>query len=197
MAAPLWYLRVSHNINVFILSLASGLLLWPMVGSAELYKWTDDQGSVHITDTPPPVTPKKSATFAVPAPRSTLQKKTTVRPTPPGPPHAEVQPVPGPIVPSPASEAVPIQRPMEGLSSSQATLTSSWQIFEHAQMNTKASVQRWKDEQGLDHFVDVLPATLGSSAAVSKLEDISVSRPTRRVKDRATGVSRARHQAAE
>lgn len=183
--------------NVFILSLVSGLLLWPMVGSAGLYKWTDDQGNIHITDTPPPVMQKKSTPAVSPAPRSASPKKVTVQPTLPGPPRAEVQPVPGPIVPSPASEEVTIQRPMEGLSPSQAVLTSSWHIFDSTQMNAKASVQRWKDEQGLDHFVDVLPATLGSSAAASKLDDTSVSHPTRRVKDRATGVSRARHHAAE
>jgi len=183
--------------NVFILSLASGLLLWPMVGSAGLYKWTDDKGNIHITDTPPPMTQKKSAITVAPVPRPALPKKAAVRPAVPGPPQAEVQPVPGPIVPSPASEEVTIQRPMEGLSPSQAVLTSLWRIFDGIQMNAKASVQRWKDEQGLDHFVDVLPATLGSSAAASKLEDISVSHPARRLKDRAPGVSRARHQAAE
>ena len=144
--------------NVFVLSLVSGLLLWPIVGSAGLYKWTDDQGNLHITDTPPPVAQKKSAMTAVPAPRSALPKKTTVRPTLPGQPQAEVHPVPGPIGPFSASEDVPIQRAMEGLSPSQATLTSAWQIFDETQMNAKAPVQRWKDEQGLDHFADILPA---------------------------------------
>lgn len=183
--------------KVLILSLVSGLFLWPMAGSAELYKWTDDQGNFHITDTPPPLTKKKSTTFAVPAPRSTLPKKTTVRTTPPGQPQAEVQPVPDPLVPSPAHEEVPIQRPMEGLSPSQATLTSSWHIFDSTQMNAKASVQRWKDERGLDHVVDVLPATLGNSEAASKFEDLAVSHSTGRAKERAIGVSRSRHQAVE
>jgi len=183
--------------KVFILSFMSCSLLWPIVGWAELYKWTDDQGNFHITDAPPPVTKKKSATFAVPAPRSTIPKKTTVRPTPHGQPQAEVEPVPGSIVPSPAHEEVPIQRPMEGLSPSQAVLTSSWHIFDSTQMKAKAPVQRWKDEQGLDHFVDVLPATLGSSEAASKLEDGPVSRFTRRAKDPATSVSRSRHRSGE
>lgn len=176
--------------KVFLLSLVSGLLLWPIVGSAGLYKWTDDQGNLHITDTPPPVAQKKSATTAVPAPRSTLPKKTTVRPTLPGQPQAEIHPVPGPLGPSPVGETVPIQRAMEGLSSSQATLTSSWHIFESTQMNAKAPVHRWKDEQGLDHFADVLPATLGSSESVRKLEAV-------RAKEQATGVSRSRHQPVE
>lgn len=183
--------------NVFILSCMGCSLLWPIAGWAELYKWTDDQGNFHITDTPPPVTLKKSATFAVPAPRSTLPKKTTVRPTPPGHPQAEVQPVPSPIVPSPASEEVPIQLSMEGLSPSQAVLTSSWHTFDSTQMKAKASVQRWKDEQGLDHFVDVLPATQGSSETASKLEDGFVSHSPRRAKERATSVSRSRHRSGE
>ena len=176
--------------NVFLLSLVSGLLLWPIVGSAGLYKWTDDQGTLHITDTPPPVAQKKSATTAVPAPRSTLPKKTTVRPTLPGQPQAEIHPVPGPLGPSPEGETVPIQGAMEGLSSSQATLTSSWHIFESTQMNAKAPVHRWKDEQSLDHFADVLPATLGSSESAPKLEAV-------RAKERATGVSRSRHPPVE
>ncbi len=172
-------------------------LLWPIVGWAELYKWTDDQGNVHITDTPPPVTKKNSATFPVPAPRSTVPKKTTVGPTPTGHPHAEVEPIPGPIVPSPAHEAVTIQRPMEGLSPSQAVLTSSWHIFDSTLMKAKAPVQRWKDEQGLDHFVDVLPVTRGSSETASQLEGGVVSHATRRAKERATSVSRSRHQSGE
>jgi hypothetical protein len=183
--------------KVFILSFMSCFLLWPIVGWAELYKWTDDQGNFHITDAPPPVTPKKSATFAMPAPRSTVPKKTTVRPTPSGQPHAEVEPVPGPIVPSPAHEEVPIQRPMEGLSPSQAVLTSAWHIFDSTQMKAKAPVQRWKDEQGLDHIVDVLPATRGRSETASQLEDGVVSQATRRAKERATSVSRSRHQSGE
>ncbi|MGZ8381835.1 MAG: DUF4124 domain-containing protein [Nitrospira sp.] len=183
--------------KVFILSFMSCSLLWPIVGWAELYKWTDDQGNFHITDAPPPVTKKKSATFVMPAPRSTVPKKTTARPSPPGQPQAEVEPVPGPIVPSPASEEVPIQRPMEGLSSSQATLTSSWHIFDSTQMKAKAPVQRWKDEQGLDHVVDVLPATRGSSETASQLEEGVVSQATGRAKERATSVSRSRHQSGE
>ena len=158
-----------QNMKIYLLSLVSGLLLWPIVGSAGLYKWTDDQGTVHITDTPPPVTQKKSTITVAPAPRSTLPKKTTVRPTLPGQLQAEVQPVPGSIGPSLASEEVTIQRAMEGLSPSQATLTSSWQLFDSTQMNAKAPVQRWKDEQGLDHLVDVLPATLGSSESCPKV----------------------------
>ncbi|HWF62846.1 MAG TPA: DUF4124 domain-containing protein [Nitrospira sp.] len=183
--------------KVLILVLMSGLLFWPVIGSAELYKWTDDQGNLHITDTVPPVTQKKSATTVAPIPRSASPKKATVRPTLPGRSQAEIHPVPGPLSRSPASEEVPIQRPMVGLSPSQATLTSSWHVFDGTQMNAKAPVRQWKDEQGLDHFVDVLLATLGSSEVVPKLEGVSVSSSTSRAKERATGVSRSRHQPAE
>lgn len=183
--------------KVVILSLISGLLLWPVVGSAALYKWTDDQGTLHITDTPPPGAQKKSATTAASVPRSTLPKKTTVRPTLPAQPQAEVHPVPGPIIPSPASQDIPIQRAMEGLSPSQATLTSSWQLFESTQMNAKAPVQRWKDEQGLEHFIDVLPIAREGTEGGAKSEDVSAAPSTRRTKERATGVSRLRHQSAE
>lgn len=182
--------------KVFTLGLMSGLLFWPVIGSAELYKWTDDQGNLHITDMPPPSTHKKSATTVTPVPRSASPKKVTVRPTLPGRPQAEIHPVPDPLSLSPASEEVPIQRPMVGLSPSQATLTSSWQVFDSIQMNAKAPVQQWKDEQGLDHFVDVLPATLGRSEVAPKVEDVSASL-TRRTKERVTGVSRSRHQSAE
>lgn len=183
--------------KVFRLVFMSGLLIWPIVGSADLYKWTDDQGNLHITDMPPPVTQKKSATSVPPAPRSASPKKTTVRPTLPNRPQAEIHLVPGSPGASPAREEVLIQRPMEGLNPNQATLTSSWRVFDGAQMNTKAPVQWWKDEQGLDHFADVVPITRGGPEAEVKEEDASVSRSTRRAKHRATSVSRSQHQTTE
>ncbi|MBS0184290.1 MAG: DUF4124 domain-containing protein [Nitrospira sp.] len=183
--------------KMFILGIMSGFLFWPVIGSAELYKWIDDQGNLHITDTLPPVAQKKAANTVSPVPRSASPKKATVRPTLPGRPQAEIHPVPDPLSLSPASEDSPIQRPMVGLSPSQATLTSSWQVFDSIQINAKAPVQRWKDEQGLDHFVDVLPATLGSSEVAPKVEGVSVSPSPYRAKERAAGVSRARHRSAE
>ena len=188
--------QASHNMNVFMLGLISGLLLWPVIGPAELYKWTDDRGNIYITDTPPPATQKKSAITVAPAPRSALPKKATVRPTLPGRFQAEVHPVPVPLSP-PVNEERLSQRPLEGLSPSQATLTSSWRVFDSAQMNAKAPVQRWKDEQGLDHFVDVLPAILSRSEVTPKFENVSASPSTHRAKERTTGVSGSRHQSAE
>lgn len=193
----MWISRVFHNMKVFRLVFMSGLLIWPIVGSADLYKWTDDQGNLHITDMPPPLTQKKSATSVPPAPRSASPKKTTVRPTLPHRPQAEIHLVPGSSGASPAREEVLIQRPMEGLNPNQATLTSSWRVFDGAQMNTKAPVQWWKDEQGLDHFADVVPITRGGPEAEVKAEDASVSRSTRRAKHRATSVSRSQHQTTE
>ncbi|NGZ11774.1 MAG: DUF4124 domain-containing protein [Nitrospira sp. LK70] len=181
----------------FILSLMSGLLFWPVIGFADLYKWTDDQGNLHITDMPPPLAQRKSATTVAPVPRSASPKKATVRPILPGPSQAEIHPVPGPLSHSHSSEEIPIQRPLVGLSPSQATLMSSWQVFDSTPMNVKAPVQRWKDEQGLDHFGDVLPANLDNPRAASQLEDVSVSHPIRRAKEQATVVPRTRHQSAE
>jgi hypothetical protein len=181
--------------KAFMLGLMSGLMFWPVVGSAQLYKWTDDQGNLHITDTPPSVAQKKSATTPASAPRSTLPKKTTVRPTLPEQPQAEVHPVPGPLVKSPTGEELSIQLTMKGLSPSQATLTSSWRVFDGSQMHAKAPVQRWKDEQGRDHFVDVLPSALGGEGATKS--EISASRSVVSGRDRPTAVSRKRHQATE
>lgn len=158
--------------KAFMAGFIGGLLFWPVLGSAELYTWTDDQGNFHITDTPPPVAQKKSAT-AAPIPRSALPKKAKVRPILPGQSQAEVRPVPGPITPSPAGKELPISRAMEGLSPSQATLTSSWQIFDG--MDAKAPIQRWKDERGLDHFVDVLSVAEAHAEAANKSEKASVS----------------------
>jgi hypothetical protein len=190
--------RLGHfgGVTVSILSLLCGVLLWTVDGSTELYKWTDDEGNFHITDTPPPGQQKKSPAVMKSAPRSASPKKAKIRPTLPGRPQAEVQPVPGPIVSSPANEDIPVQRAMGGLDPIQATLTSSWQIFDSGQVNAKAPVQWWKDQQGLDHFVDVLPVPKGGTEA-GKIEDVSVSHPTRRAKERATGVSHSRHQTTE
>ena len=179
--------------NVVMLGLMSTLLFWPVIGSAELYKWTDDQGNLHITDMPPPGMQKKAATTVAPVPRPASPKKAAGRPTLPGRSQAELHPVPGSLGHSPASEVIFLQRPLEDLSPSQATLTSSWQVFDSTQVNAKAPVQRWKDEQGLDHFVDVLPPTLGRSEAAPKFEDVSASSSTRRAKERVTAVSRSRH----
>lgn len=178
--------------SIFVLSLISGLMLWPVIGSAGLYKWTDDQGTLHITDTPPSAPKKKSATTVEPAPRSVVPKQHTVRQPLSGQSHAEVRPAPGPSGSSPVSEEAPIQWTMEGVSPSQASVTSAWQVFDGTQINAKAAVQWWKDEQGLDHFVDVLPIARGGAETLAKTEDVSASPPAPRAKARAASVSRTR-----
>ena len=190
----MWILRASHNVKVFVLSLMSGLLFWPVIGSAELYKWTDDQGNLHITDTLPPVTQKKSANTVAPVPRSASPKRATVRPPCLGDLKLRFIPYLVLISHSPASEEVPIQQPMVGLSPNQATLTSSWQVFDSTRMNAKAPVQRWKDEQGLDHFVDVLPRTRGAQRVAPKAEGVSASHLSTRAKERATVYLVTRHR---
>ncbi|OQW35228.1 MAG: hypothetical protein A4E19_16790 [Nitrospira sp. SG-bin1] len=181
----------------FMLGLLSGLLFWPVDGFTELYKWTDDQGNFHITDTPPPMVQKKHATTAIPAPRSASPKKTRIRPILPGQSRAEVHPIPDPAIPSLAGEERSRQQAVEGLSPSQATQTSSWQVFERIQLNTKAAVRRWQDEQGLDHFADVLPVAPGRPEATPQSENVSVSASQRRANERVTGVSRSRHSPTE
>ena len=52
--------------------LAAALCLTSLVASAQIYRWTDDQGRVHVTDTPPPAAAKSvrqvgSATAEAPA----------------------------------------------------------------------------------------------------------------------------------
>ena len=183
--------------HVLMLSLMSGLLFWPGSVSAELYKWTDGEGNFHITDTPPPGAQKKSSASTVPAPHSTPLNRTRIRPTLPGQPQAEVHPIPHPPPSAPADESVPVQLTLEGLSPRHATLTSSWQVFESSQVNAKAPVQWWKDQQGLDHFADVLPVAGKGTEAGGKIENVSASHPTRRAKERATGISHSRHQTTE
>jgi len=143
--------------KLFTLSIITGLFLWPIIGSAELYKWTDEQGNLHITDAPPRALEKKSGPTVKSAPRSTLPKKATAKPAMPELPRAEVRPVPDPSVTPSSSKAEGAQPSVEGLSPNQATFTSVWQTFDGPPVVAKAPVQSWKDERGVEHFVDVLP----------------------------------------
>lgn len=149
--------------KLFTLGGIVGFLLWPIIGSAELYKWTDEKGNLHISDAPPPMPQKKSAPVVRSAPRSTLQKKATAKPTMPELSRAEVHLAPGPSVMPHVPNDLAVQPKMEGLSPNQATLTSAWQTFDGVQSVAKAPVQRWKDERGVEHFVDVLPTAKHSA----------------------------------
>ncbi len=183
--------------NVFLLSIVAGLLLSPIVGFAELYKWIDEQGDLHITDAPPAGTHKKSNLTAVPAPQSVLPKKARVRPVAPEPPRAEARPLPAPSVMSPAGEEPPMLPTIEGLNPFQAMGISPWQVFDSREGDARAPVQGWKDKQGLEHIVDVLPVAKRGAEAGTKIENPSILGHGRNGKERAAGVSRSRHHAAE
>lgn len=190
-------IRVCPVMNAFILSITAGLLFAPLVSIAELYKWTDEQGHLHITDAPPAGMHKKSILTVVPAPQSTSPKKVRVQPVIPESPRAEAYPLPAPSVTSPTGEGGPIQMTIEGLNPFQAMLTSSWQVFDGSERDVRAPVQAWKDKQGLDHYVDVLPVVKGGAEAGTKTKDPSISGQVRKGKEQAAGVSRSRHHAAE
>ena len=190
-------MRSSPIMNALILSIVAGLLFSPIVCSAELYKWTDEQGHLHITDAPPAGTHKKSNLTAVPVPQSALSKKASVRPVTPEPPRAEARPLSAPSVTSPASEEPPMLPTIEGLNSFQAMLTSPWQVIDNSERDARAPAQSWKDKHGLEHVVDVLPVAKGGAEAGAKIENLSISGHARKGKEQAAGVSRSRHHAAE
>ncbi len=154
--------------NLPTLSVITGLFLWPILGSAELYKWTDEEGNLHITDAPPLELEKRSSPAVRPAPRSTLPKKATVKPAMPKLPRSEAYPVPEPSVTPSSLRNAAAQPSMEGLSPNQATLTSAWQTFDGPQVVAKVPVQRWKDQRGIEHFVDVLPTVKASTGVEAR-----------------------------
>ncbi|MDK2745028.1 MAG: DUF4124 domain-containing protein [Nitrospira sp. BO4] len=158
--------------RLFILSTMCYVLLWPVLGTAQLYKWTDDLGNFHITDTPPPGSPKKPSVGAVPAPQTTVPKKAMVRPTLPMHPQAQIHLVPAPTVAVPSVKEVFAQQATGGLNPNQATVTSFWQTFEGPAVTTKAPVHRWKDEQDLDHFTDIVPTAKGGLSVDAKLKEV-------------------------
>ena len=152
----------SIKMNVYgLLSLLLCLVLFPAVGTAGLYQWTDAQGNLHITDTPPPVSEKKPAPVVEAAPpvsQFAPQKKTSTKgQASVGRPQAEIRPVPD-LTSAPQSSRNASNHSMRGsLNQAQATTTSPWQVFEGNAASTKAAVQRWTDEKGIEHFVDAVP----------------------------------------
>jgi len=136
----------------------------PVAEAGQLYKWTDAQGNLHITDVPPPNLKKTPAHEVEPTPHVTTPvPRNKNGPVPPQLPaerkRAEVAPAPHPMVSSQSLKrrgtGVPV--PVVGLKPEQATLSSPWEVLDGKRGNAKAGVRRWKDEKGLDHFVDVLP----------------------------------------
>lgn len=152
------------KMNVFgLFSLLLCLVLFPTVGTAGLYQWTDAQGNLHITDTPPPVPEKKSASLdeaAPPVSPSAPQRKTsTKRQATVGQARAEVRPLPNAASDPQPSHSARNHTLLSGLNQTQTTTISPWQVFEGNSASTKAAVQRWTDEKGIEHFVDAVPDT--------------------------------------
>ena len=160
-----------------ILSIALCLVVFPVAGMAELYKWTDAQGSLHFTDTPPPVPRKKAAPAAEPTPKARMSvplKKMSVENQPtPVPPQSQISPLPGHIVPVPLHKDSRHESTTAGLSPSQATVTAPWLVSEGKSVGTTGTVQRWKDESGIDHFTDVVSSPKGRAAALAKIEEVT------------------------
>lgn len=183
--------------NAFILSIAAVLFFVPIVGMAELYKWTDDQGHFHITDIPPPVTHKKSVLMVVPGPQSASPKKARVQSVAPEPPRAEAHRLPAPIATPSTGEELPTQLTIEGLNPFQAVGVSPWQVFDSIEREARAPIQLWKDKRGLEHVVDVLPATKGASETGIRIEPPSMSGSARKGKKQSAEVSTSHHHATE
>ena len=149
------------RMNVYaLLSLLFCLVLFPTTGRAQLYQWTDDRGNLHITDSPPPAPEKKPASRAEAAPpvsRSDPSAPQRKAPAKRWPSVGQAQMEPNSTPASQPTHDARNHSLLGGLNPSQATATSPWQIFEGNPASTKAAVQRWKDERGIDHFVDAVP----------------------------------------
>lgn len=158
-------------------SIIAGLLLSPIVGSAELYKWTDKQGHLHITDAPPSKLQKKPGSSVKPNPRSIQPMKATRSPSASEHSRSEVHPLPEQSALSSSTKAEATQPSLEGLSPNLATLASAWQTFDDSQVIAKVPVERWKDERGLEHFVDVLPTGKGSTGVEATLSKQRLTAP--------------------
>lgn len=156
--------RPRGGMRVSILSMLCGLLLWPVAGFAELYKWTDEQGNLHITDIPPPPSQKKPPPPVTRPPQSAPSQKATSSAGFPEWPHEPV------IRSATLTKEPPVQPMMGELSPRQATLMSAWQLFEGREGDTKAPVHRWTDERGLDRFSDVRPTGKSQHGVVGKPE---------------------------
>ncbi|GKS63503.1 hypothetical protein YTPLAS72_08070 [Nitrospira sp.] len=159
------------------LSIITGLLLSPIIGSAELYKWTDQQGQLHITDAPPSALQKKPDSSFKPNARSVQRMKATRSPSAPEHSRSEVRPLPEQSALSSPTKADATQPSLEGLSPNLAILTSAWQTFDDSQVIAKVPVERWKDERGLEHFVDVLPTAKDSTGVEATLSKQRLTAP--------------------
>lgn len=160
-----------------ILSIVLCLVVFPVAGMAELYKWTDAQGSLHFTDTPPPAPRKKAVPAAEPTPKARmsapLKKMSVENQSTSVPPQAQISSLPGHIAPVPLQKDSRHESSTAGLTPKQATLTAPWQVSVGKSVGTTGIVQRWKDEAGIDHFTDVLSSPKGGAAALAKIEEVT------------------------
>lgn len=146
-----------------LLVLVGSSVFFPTIGAGQLYKWTDAQGNLHITDVPPPTSEKAPASKVKPAPQTSSPppppKKTAVpSQIPAGGKRAKAVPVPAPAVSSQSPKKVKKRAPVPviGLKPEQATIASPWEVLDGKRGDAKVSVQRWKDGKGIDHFSDVM-----------------------------------------
>jgi len=147
-----------------VLGLAGWCVFCSSVEAGQLYKWTDAQGNLHITDVPPPTPENVPASVVEPAPQVSRpappKKKAAVTPqTPTGRKRVELKPTPRPMT-SPQSlkeMGEGVRLPVAGLKPGQASVASPWEVIDGKRGAAKARVQRWKDGRGIEHFVDVLP----------------------------------------
>jgi len=152
-----------------LLVLVGSSVYFPTIGAGQLYKWTDAQGNLHITDVPPPTSEKTPAPKVKPPPQVSSPpppQKNTVVPSqiPAGGKRAKNVPVPTPATsPQPPKKVKKrTSVPVIGLKPEQATIASPWEVLDGKRGNAKVSVQRWKDGKGIDHISDVvLPGSRG------------------------------------
>jgi len=143
--------------DALILSLFCGVLLWPVVGAAELYKWTDEQGNLHITDIPPAGSPKKSTPPSAKSSRSAPSQNPTGKPGGSGEYRTRVAPGFDAVTSASTIEELLPELMLDGLNPHRATLVSPWKTFEGLESQVKAPVHSWKDAQGREYFTDILP----------------------------------------
>jgi len=146
-----------------LLVLVGSFVFFPTIGAGQLYKWTDAQGNLHITDVPPPTSEKAPVPKVQPAPQASSPppppKKTAVPSQIPAEgKRAKAVPVPAPTVSSQSPKKVKKRAPVPviGLKPHQATIVSPWEVLDGKRGDAKVSVQRWKDGKGIDHFSDVV-----------------------------------------
>ena len=81
--------RKGMEIITFILVLSAFLIYFPFTSAAEMYKWVDDKGEMHISDSPPPAVKSPgdikvyndSPEDSLDTPPASVRKKEELRPS--------------------------------------------------------------------------------------------------------------------